>query len=229
MGFSRQEHWSGLPCPPPGDLPNPGIGLVSPEPLSHLGSPISVLTALQFISPYNTSLMNAIFIYPLAYSITGKALAFTAVEYGLPRQPHDLCRTPPWVVFVLELPGGASWDFLRVVLSVRQLPTEGILSSNLAAKCTLIASYFLKGDLIEHFQGSHKSYIFELRVTSTGSEVPLPQRSEFQLGEDPPLSFECIIIQPLSFCSSLRGDSSFPYLLLAWYLRILFWLFQLPS
>ena len=24
MGFSRQEHWSGLPCPPPGDLPNAG-------------------------------------------------------------------------------------------------------------------------------------------------------------------------------------------------------------
>ena len=23
MGFSRQECWSGLPCPPPGDLPNP--------------------------------------------------------------------------------------------------------------------------------------------------------------------------------------------------------------
>ena len=29
-GFSRQEYWSGLPCPPPGDLPNPGIELVSP-------------------------------------------------------------------------------------------------------------------------------------------------------------------------------------------------------
>ena len=25
MGFSRQEYWGGLPCPPPGDLPNPGI------------------------------------------------------------------------------------------------------------------------------------------------------------------------------------------------------------
>ena len=24
MGFSRQEYWSGMPCPPPGDLPNPG-------------------------------------------------------------------------------------------------------------------------------------------------------------------------------------------------------------
>ena len=25
MGFSRQEYWKGLPCPPPGDLPDPGI------------------------------------------------------------------------------------------------------------------------------------------------------------------------------------------------------------
>ena len=25
IGFPRQEYWSGLPFPPPGDLPNPGI------------------------------------------------------------------------------------------------------------------------------------------------------------------------------------------------------------
>ena len=33
MGFSRQEHWSGLSFPPPGDLPDPGIkpmSLMSP-------------------------------------------------------------------------------------------------------------------------------------------------------------------------------------------------------
>ena len=29
IGFSRQEPWSGLPCPPPGDLPDPGIDPVS--------------------------------------------------------------------------------------------------------------------------------------------------------------------------------------------------------
>ena len=29
MGFSRQEHWSGLPCLPPGNLPDPGIKLMS--------------------------------------------------------------------------------------------------------------------------------------------------------------------------------------------------------
>ena len=31
MEFSRQEYWNGLPCPPPGDLPNPGI-----EPMSRM-------------------------------------------------------------------------------------------------------------------------------------------------------------------------------------------------
>ena len=30
MGFSRQEYWSGLPFPSPGDLPNPEIELESP-------------------------------------------------------------------------------------------------------------------------------------------------------------------------------------------------------
>ena len=30
MGFSKQKYWSGLPCPPPGDLPDPKI-----EPRSH--------------------------------------------------------------------------------------------------------------------------------------------------------------------------------------------------
>ena len=33
MGFSRQDYWSGLPCPPPGDLSDPGIkpaSLLSP-------------------------------------------------------------------------------------------------------------------------------------------------------------------------------------------------------
>ena len=30
MGFSRQEYWSGVPFPSPGDLPDPGIELPSP-------------------------------------------------------------------------------------------------------------------------------------------------------------------------------------------------------
>ena len=47
MGFPRQEYWSGLPFPPPGDLPDLGIktaSLMSPAlqvdslPLSQLGN-----------------------------------------------------------------------------------------------------------------------------------------------------------------------------------------------
>ena len=30
MGFSRKEYWSGLPCPPPGHLPNPGTEPTAP-------------------------------------------------------------------------------------------------------------------------------------------------------------------------------------------------------
>ena len=47
MGFSGQENWSGLPCPPPGDLPDPGIKPMSPAlqagslPLSRWGSPVN--------------------------------------------------------------------------------------------------------------------------------------------------------------------------------------------
>jgi len=49
MGLSQVEYWSGLPFPPPGDLPNPGIHPMSPVapalagdslPLSYLGSPL---------------------------------------------------------------------------------------------------------------------------------------------------------------------------------------------
>ena len=35
MGFSRQEQWSGMLCPPPGDLPGPGIEPASLTRLLH--------------------------------------------------------------------------------------------------------------------------------------------------------------------------------------------------
>ena len=47
MGFSRQEYWTGLPCPSPGDLPDPGMEPGSSHCrwilyyLSHQGSPMS--------------------------------------------------------------------------------------------------------------------------------------------------------------------------------------------
>ena len=59
--FSRQEYWSGLPFPPPGDLSDPGIELVSPvapalqtffttEPL---GKPLVLLLLLLLLSHFS--------------------------------------------------------------------------------------------------------------------------------------------------------------------------------
>ena len=51
MEYSRQEYWSGLPFPPPGDLPDPGIKSESPAlqvdslPLSDEGSLTGDLTS----------------------------------------------------------------------------------------------------------------------------------------------------------------------------------------
>ena len=57
MGFSRQEYWSGLSFPPPGDLPNPRIKTVSSVapalqadslPMSHWGSPKTLGVILNY-------------------------------------------------------------------------------------------------------------------------------------------------------------------------------------
>ena len=61
MGFFRQEYWSGLPCPPLGNLPNPGIVPTSPVapalqavslPLSHWGSLTASDVGLKWLYPF---------------------------------------------------------------------------------------------------------------------------------------------------------------------------------
>ena len=62
-GFSRQEYWSGLPFPAPGDLPNPGIASRSPAlwadslPSEPPGEPnISPYVSVpQFVSPLSVN------------------------------------------------------------------------------------------------------------------------------------------------------------------------------
>ena len=57
MRFSRQEYWSGSPCPPPGDLPNPEFELRPPTSktdsllLSHWGSPLRFNTQFKRCCP----------------------------------------------------------------------------------------------------------------------------------------------------------------------------------
>ena len=65
LGLSRQEYWSGLPCPPPGDLPNPGIeprppalqadSLPSEPPGKPMNTGVGSLSLLQGIFPTQES------------------------------------------------------------------------------------------------------------------------------------------------------------------------------
>ena len=58
MGFSRQEYWSGLPSPSPGDLPNPGIKPRSPAlQADALPSELKGLEAVKRTRPIKAILM----------------------------------------------------------------------------------------------------------------------------------------------------------------------------
>ena len=107
MGFSRQEYWSGLPFPSPGDLPDPGI-----EP----GSPALEAGALTSEPPETTQFC--------------KAIQFSSVAQSCPTlcDPMDcnlLGLLRPW-----DSPGkntGVDCHFLLQGIFLTQEPNPGLL------------------------------------------------------------------------------------------------------
>ena len=104
LGFSRQEYWSGLPFPSPGDLLDPGIkstSFVSPaleadsSPLCHLGrSPllcgvvVQVLSRVQlFATPWTAALQAS-----LSFTTSQSLLKLLSVESVMPSNHLILCR-----------------------------------------------------------------------------------------------------------------------------------------
>ena len=54
MGISKQEYWSGLPCPPPGDLLDPGIELTSLMSPALAGGLFTTSTTWEAITSWQT-------------------------------------------------------------------------------------------------------------------------------------------------------------------------------
>ena len=87
MGFSRQEYWSGLPFPPPGDLPNPGIELTSPVspalqmnslPLSHLRSPCKTILFIIFKKHFSMKTSDSYWVLLAGYLVlTNYSMCFS--------------------------------------------------------------------------------------------------------------------------------------------------------
>ena len=71
MGSSRQEYWSGLPCPPPGDIPNLGIepmSLMSPALAGRFFTTSATWEAQNRRVPYSPSQRNSnlVWVFPEA-------------------------------------------------------------------------------------------------------------------------------------------------------------------
>ena len=109
MGLSTQECWSGLPCPPPGDLPDPGMELVS------LMSPVLADGFLPLVSPCSDNLLSSVqslscvwfFVTPwiaarqasLSIANSRSSLRRTSIESVMPSSHlilgHPLLLLPP--------------------------------------------------------------------------------------------------------------------------------------
>ena len=75
MEFSRQEYWSGLPCPSPGDLPNPGI-----EPASFMSLAGGFFTSSTTWEASVQSLLIYLYIYIYIYIyLIGVLLVYNVV------------------------------------------------------------------------------------------------------------------------------------------------------
>ena len=61
MGFSRQDFWSGVPFPPPGELPDPGIKPVSLKSLALAGRFFFTTSAIKHIITVNANRLKCSF------------------------------------------------------------------------------------------------------------------------------------------------------------------------
>ena len=86
--FTRQEYWSGLPCPPPGNVPNPGIELTSLRSPALAGRFFTTRASYPYImkySSYRRDRLHAQF-SALDYQFL---LGFLNIDTGLPCFPDS--------------------------------------------------------------------------------------------------------------------------------------------
>ena len=113
MGFSRQEYWSGLPFPSPGDLSNPGIEPLSPALQADTltseppGKPQSHVQL--FVTPWTVSCQAS-----LSITNSQSLLRFTSIESVMPFNHFILSHS----LFLLP----------SIFLSIRVFSNESVLS-----------------------------------------------------------------------------------------------------
>ena len=108
MGFSRQEYWSGLPYPPPRDLPDPGIEPLSPalaadsSPLCPLRSPSPL-----FIITQSHQLSTALILTSAGGLAAGASCLWSHCSLALAPPSNPATRHPAHIQHLLCLVGAA--------------------------------------------------------------------------------------------------------------------------
>ena len=105
VGFSRQEYWSGLPCPPPRDLPDPGITPTSLTSLAlaeglfttiatawvkHISNPFPAVSALSFPDLFFSAFEFRIDFLSWGLILAQFHLHFSVYFYEKPSSPQRL-------------------------------------------------------------------------------------------------------------------------------------------
>ena len=93
MGLSRQEYWSGLPCPPPGDLPDPGIEPTSLTSLALAGGFLT--TSITWEASEHNRINDCYYHTPELYI---KPLSFKVSKFtdrNAPKIIHFFPHSPP--------------------------------------------------------------------------------------------------------------------------------------
>ena len=131
MRFSRQEYWSGLPCPPPGDLPNPGIKPVSLRSLASAGmffttsttqealqvNRRNIVSSVQFscsVRSDSATLWTAAQQASLSITNSWSLLKLMSIESVMPSNHLNLCR--PLLLPPSIFPASGSFLFLQIIL-----------------------------------------------------------------------------------------------------------------
>ena len=104
MGFSRQEYENGLPCPPPGNLPNPGIeprsptlqadSLPSEPPGKSKNTGVSSLSLLQQIFPTQDSNQGLLCHRWLLYQLSHEGSLFSLITIPMYPLTNKCTRAP---------------------------------------------------------------------------------------------------------------------------------------
>ena len=111
MEFSRQESWSGLPCPPPGDLPDPGI---KPKPVQWKCWKYGVLTP----GPPKKSLRRCSNEPKCFHVFEGPTIIqFSSVAQSCPTLCDPMNRSTPGLPVHHQLPSFSCQQYSSMILS----------------------------------------------------------------------------------------------------------------